>query len=108
MAARDDDLVVCDGEWDIARAEEFARLAAEGLARRTGALILDFRGATFIDASTIGAIYALARNGLQQGVDVVVLSGPGFVRRVFVLAHLADAVRVAETLEQARDVSLRA
>ena len=42
MAARNDALVLCDGEWDISRAEEFARLAAEGLARGTPVLILDF------------------------------------------------------------------
>ena len=36
MAVRDHDLVVCDGEWDISRADELASLVTEALARGAG------------------------------------------------------------------------
>ena len=101
MAACNDALVICDGEWDISRAEEFARLAAEGLARGTPLLILDFRQATFVDASTVGAICALAQAASAKGIQVGVASGEGFVRRVFELVHLADLMPVAKTPEDA-------
>jgi anti-anti-sigma factor len=101
VAARIDARVVCDGEWDIARAEEFARLGAEGLARGTPVLILDFGAATFVDASTVGAICALSREAARQGVRVAVASGEGFARRVFDLVHLADVLPVATTAEEA-------
>jgi anti-anti-sigma factor len=101
VAARDDALVVCDGEWDISRAEEFTRLAAEALARGTPVLILDFRQATFVDASTVGAICALAREASAQSGQVSVVCGEGFVRRVFELVHLADVVPVATSPEEA-------
>ena len=101
MAARNDALVLCDGEWDISRAEEFARLAAEGLARGTPLLILDFRQATFVDASTVGAICAVAREASAKGIQVGVACGEGFVRRVFELVHLADLMPVAKTPEDA-------
>jgi anti-anti-sigma factor len=101
VAARDEALVVCDGEWDISRAEEFARLAAQGLAGGTPVLILDFREATFVDATTVGAICALAREASAQGMQVGVACGEGLVRRIFELVHLADVVPVATTPEDA-------
>jgi anti-anti-sigma factor len=101
VAARDDALVVCDGEWDISRAQELARLGATALARGRPALILDFSSATFVDASTIGAICMFSREAARQGVQVAVASGEGFVRRVFELAHLGDALPVATTAEAA-------
>lgn len=105
MAARDDDLVVCEGEWDIARADEFARRAAQGLARGRPALILDLRPATFIDASTIGAIWALSRTAAMRGTGLAVVCGPGFVRRILELAHLADVVPVTGRVDAARSVA---
>ena len=65
-------------------------------------LILDFRPATFVDASTVGAICALAAAASPYGVRVAVACGEGLVRRVFDLVHLADTVPVAETVEDAQ------
>jgi anti-anti-sigma factor len=101
VAARDHDLVACEGEWDISRAREFRRRTAAGLARCDGVLILDFRPATFVDASTVGAICALAREAARLGFAVVVTCDAGAVRRVFDLAHLADVVPVADSVEAA-------
>jgi anti-anti-sigma factor len=101
VAARDHDLVACEGEWDISRAREFRRRTAGGLARCESVLILDFRPATFVDASTVGAICALSSEASRLGVAVVVTCGAGAVRRVFELAHLADVVPVAESVESA-------
>ena len=99
MAVRDHELVACEGEWDISRAGEFRRLGSEALAICEGVLILDFRRATFVEASTVGAICALARAASRQGVAVAVLCGGGIVRRVFDLSHLSDAVPVTGTVE---------
>lgn len=98
----DHEVVVCEGEWDISRAEEFARRTAQGLARRPAALILDFRPATFVDATTVGAICARSREGAERGVAVAVACAPtGIVRRVFELVHLRDVLPVAESVEDA-------
>jgi anti-anti-sigma factor len=102
VAAHADGIVACEGEWDLSRADEFARLAGEGLAAGKPVLILDFRPATFVDASTVGAICALAREASLRGVQVAVTCCEGPVRRVFDLVHLADAVPVAGTVEDAR------
>lgn len=96
MSACNDALVVCDGEWDIARAEEFARLTACALARGTPELILDFRTATFVDASTVGAICAFAREASAQGIGVAVTCSAGVVQRIFDLVHLSEVVPVVE------------
>ena len=96
MTARSDALVVCDGEWDIARAEEFAGLVTAALARGTPELILDFRTATFVDASTVGAICAFAREASAQGIGIAVACSEGVVRRIFDLVHLSDVVPIVE------------
>ena len=101
MAARDDDLVVCDGDWDISRADELASRVTQGLARGAPILLLDFRPATFVDASTVGAICSFSREVSQMGVGLAVVCGPGFVRRVLDLTHLGDVVPVAATVEEA-------
>jgi anti-anti-sigma factor len=101
VAVRDHELVACEGEWDISRAQEFARLAAAGLADCEGVLILDFRKATFVEATTVGAICALSRTASRRGVMMVVTCSEGLVQRVFALSHLADVVPVTETVEAA-------
>ena len=101
MAAREQHVMVCEGEWDIARAEEFARRANDALASRAALIILDFRPATFVDASTVGAICALARTASKRGMAVAVVRGSGIVGRVFELARLADVLPVAATPEHA-------
>ena len=60
MAVRNHTVVACDGEWDISRADEFERLGAEALTDCPGVLFLDFRPAAFAEATTVGAICALA------------------------------------------------
>ena len=101
MAVRDHGLVACEGEWDISRAGEFARLARDGLAGCEGVLILDFREATFVEASTVGAICAFSREAARRGVRVVVTCRDGLPRRVFALCRLAELVPVADTVESA-------
>jgi anti-anti-sigma factor len=101
VAVHDHDLVACEGEWDIARAEEFGHRTAAGLATCTSVLILDFRPATFVDASTVGAICQLSREASERGVSVAVTCSAGAVRRVFDIVHLAEVVPVAETVESA-------
>jgi anti-anti-sigma factor len=101
VEGRRDGLVTCEGEWDISRAGELRRLAALGLAAGPPLLVLDFRPATFVDASTVGAICALSRQASQRGIQVVVTCSEGLVQRVFELTHLADVVPVGETVEDA-------
>jgi anti-anti-sigma factor len=102
VTVRDHTLVACEGEWDISRAEEFRLLGSEALTGcEGGVLILDFRRATFVEASTIGEICALVRAASRQGVAMAVLCGGGIVRRVFDLSHLSDAVPLAETVASA-------
>ena len=101
MDACTDAVVVCDGEWDISRAEEFAQRVANALADGTTVLILDFRRATFVDARTLGAICTFSREASLQGTQVGVACGEGLVRRVFERVHLADIVPVANTPEEA-------
>jgi anti-anti-sigma factor len=101
VAVRDHELVACEGEWDISRAEEFARLGSEALASSRGVLILDFATATFVDASTVGAICALAREASKRGVSMAVTCDAPVVRRVFDLTHLHAVVPVSGTVEAA-------
>jgi anti-anti-sigma factor len=101
VAAREHEVVVCEGEWDISRAGELAQRVATGLATGASTLILDFRAATFVDASTIGALCALACDGSQHGCAVAVACSAGPVRRVFELVHLDDVLPVTPTIEDA-------
>jgi anti-anti-sigma factor len=101
VAARHSDLVVCEGEWDISRADELASRVTQGLARGAPILLLDFRPATFVDASTVGAIGSFSREVSQLGVGLAVVCGPGFVRRVLDLTRLSDVVPVAATVDEA-------
>jgi anti-anti-sigma factor len=101
VAVCDHELVACDGEWDISRADEFARLGSEALASSAGVLVLDFAAATFVDASTVGAICALARDASKRGVSVAVACDAHVVRRVFDLTHLHAVVPVSGTVEAA-------
>ena len=101
MAVRDHELVACEGEWDISRALEFASIAGDALARSRGSLILDFRQATFVDATTVGAICALADEASRRGVQVAVACGEGLVPRVFGLCHLSAVVPVGNSLAAA-------
>lgn len=98
MAVRDYAVVVCDGEWDISRRDEFRRLGGEALAESPGALLLDFRTAVFAEATTVGAICALAQQAAHEGVLLAVLCDGGSVERLFQLSHLKDVVPVAATV----------
>jgi len=98
-------LVVCDGEWDISRRDELASRLTEALARGAPVVLLDFRTATFVDASTVGAICAFSATATSHGVTLGVVCGPGFVRRVFDLTRLAAVVRVLDSPDEpGRDV----
>ena len=101
MAARPNELVVCEGDWDLSRADELASRVTRGLARGAPILLLDFRPATFVDASTVGAICSFAREVSQLGVGLAVVCDPGFVRRVLDLTRLSDVVPVAATVDEA-------
>ena len=98
MAVRNQAVVVCDGEWDISRRDEFSRLGAEALAASPGLLLLDFRSAAFAEATIVGAICVLAQEAARRGVLVAVLCEGGIVQRLFELSHLSDLVPVATTV----------
>jgi anti-anti-sigma factor len=101
VTVRDHEVVACEGEWDVARAQEFGRRSTAALANCPAVLILDFRPATFVEATTVGAICALFCEAARRDVAVVVTCGAGAVQRVFDLVHLADIVPVAATIEEA-------
>jgi anti-anti-sigma factor len=102
VAVRDHELVAFEGEWDISRAPEFARLGGDALARcEGGLLILDFGAATFADASTVGAIHVLSLEAFRRGIKVAVVCPEGLVGRVFELCRLSALVPVAGAVEAA-------
>jgi anti-anti-sigma factor len=98
-------IVVCDGEWDLARAGELAARMSAAAASGESVLVLDFRASDFVDATTVGAICRFADELEDQGRRLAVTCSDGPVRRLFALVRMAERVPVVVLPEAAPSAS---
>jgi anti-anti-sigma factor len=98
-------IVVCEGEWDLARAGELAERVRAAAATAERLLVLDFRASDFVDATTVGAICRFADELEDQGRRLAVTCGDGPVRRLFALVRMADRVPVVVLPDAAASAS---
>lgn len=80
-------LVQLRGELDIATAEAVVKRLAV-LRERHESVLLDLDGLTFIDASGVRLVLAVAEDSRRDGWTFAVTHGSRHVRRVFVLLGL--------------------
>jgi anti-anti-sigma factor len=81
----DTDVVLPDGELDLATAPRLAAALAETRAPR---VVLDLRRLTFVDSSGIGVIVKFQRYFAAEGVRFGVVKGADQVQRAFAICHV--------------------
>ena len=96
-------IVAFDGEWDLARGEEFRDAITRTLAdaRSGDVLILDMREVTFADSTIIAGLHDGALRARASGVSLAVVCADGPLRRVFELVQLEALVPIAATIDDA-------
>jgi anti-anti-sigma factor len=83
------ELVVC-GEWDLAQQLRARKAISAALDRCPECVVLDLSGLSFIDSSGIHNTIELHRRCVQQGIHLVIISGPRAVQRPFEICGLTD------------------
>ena len=79
------------GEIDGGCAEELVRVFGGMFAERPlDQVIVDLRGASFIDSTVLGILVATWKHALRIGVRLVFVKGPPAVHRPFEKTHIAD------------------
>ena len=89
------------GELDFSTIDwleaELARAQENGACR----VVLDLAAATFVDATTLGAIVAAHRRLRTDGGDLAVVSDDPRLRRVFTVTGLGRTIRIHSSLKDA-------
>lgn len=80
------------GECDLAARAPVQDAIGRALAPDSECLVLDLGRVSFIDASGVGIVVALARRARAQQVRLLICPGPPAVQRVFAMCQLTDAL----------------
>jgi anti-anti-sigma factor len=87
--------LVLSGAIDVSVAEEIAALADPVVAARTGDVVVDLSGVTFIDSSGVGALVALNNSLTERGLPALhIAPGPPNVMRVLHLVGLDEVFQL--------------
>ena len=79
------------GEIDSECADELIHVFDAMFAERPlDQVVVDLRGASFIDSTILGVLVASWKHGLRIGVRLVFVKGPPAVQRPFEQTHIAD------------------
>ncbi|MFL5911978.1 MAG: STAS domain-containing protein [Gaiellaceae bacterium] len=79
------------GEVDCGCAEELVIAFGEMFDKRPlDQVVVDLRGASFIDSTILGILVATWKHALRLGVRLVFVKGPPAVNRPFEQTHIAD------------------
>jgi anti-anti-sigma factor len=79
------------GEVDCGCADELVQAFNEMFDERPlDQVIVDLRGASFIDSTILGVLVATWKHALRIGVRLVFVKGPPAVHRPFEKTHIAD------------------
>jgi anti-anti-sigma factor len=82
------------GECDISTVPELEAHVGRQLSWGQYHLLFDLTEATFVDSSILRILLGAHRQATAQGGEVVLLCGPGFVRRLLFLLEIDRIVRV--------------
>lgn len=78
------------GEVDLATIEQLRERLDEAMATGTGRVILDLRGATFVDSSVLHLTVDAFDRSVRSGIEFAIVAGPSGVQRTFEVAGLSD------------------
>jgi anti-anti-sigma factor len=85
------------GELDCHLAEELvATFGAVFSQRPLDQVVVDLRGASFIDSTVLGVLVATWKHGMRIGVRLVFVKGPPAVQRPFEKTHIADHLKFVQ------------
>ena len=87
------------GEMDVSTVPELERQVAQQLDWGRTRLIFDLDQVTFLDSSILRILLGAHRRASASGGEVVLLCGPGFVRRLLFLLEIDRIVRVCDPKE---------
>lgn len=82
------------GECDISTVPELEAHVGKQLQWGRNQLVFDLSEATFVDSSILRILLGAHRQASAAGGEVVLLCGPGFVRRLLFLLEIDRIVRV--------------
>jgi anti-anti-sigma factor len=94
-------IVALTGEQDVSTATDVDLILIRTVASGNP-VVVDLRGATFVDSSILSAIIRAANQANREGLAVVLPTG-GEVPRVFDLVNARSMVMTFATLEEAVD-----
>ena len=83
------DVIVLDGDLDIARAVELAEHLDRSMEERSGDLMLESAAVSFIDACALGVLVDAANRLALSGRTLRMLSASPCVRRILEITELA-------------------
>ena len=85
-----------DGDLDLARAAEVQRAIRRVERRRPAVLVLDLRGATFLDSTMLRLILSAHRRATRAGRRLAVALGSDVVRRIFRITLLEWRLEIVD------------
>jgi anti-anti-sigma factor len=95
------------GECDVAARAGIRDAIPRVLTPDTECVVLDLGRVSFIDASGVGIVVALARRARAQQMRLVICPGPPLVQRVFAMCQLTDALPFLPASPQLQAARLR-
>ena len=78
------------GDVDLSTVGRLRERLDEAMEAGTGRVILDLRGATFIDSSTLHLAVEAHDRATSTGIEFAIVAGPPGVQRTFDVAGLGD------------------
>lgn len=87
-------MVVLDGEVDMASAPALERVLAAQVAAGVPRVMVDLRQVTFMDSTGLTALFRASETMRSTGSTLVVVCGPGPVRRVLEVSGVGGVVPI--------------
>lgn len=87
--------VAVGGELDLGTVGRFEAALSQAEARGDDPVVVDLRDVAFMDSSGLRAILEAYKRGLSAGRRLVVVCGPGAVRRVLEITGASTVLDVA-------------
>jgi anti-sigma B factor antagonist len=96
------------GEIDLYTVPQLERELDRALAEGCRHVVVDLGGATFIDSTGLGVVFAARRRVLALGGSFVVATDDARIMRVFEIAGLDRRIHIEPSLSQALETSAAA
>lgn len=96
------DVLAIDGEIDLACSPELRTILHAYAKRKTRALVLDFKGVTYVDSSGLATLVEYVRLAQPFGGKFALLHVSERVRTIFDLVRLTEFLPIFPSAEAAR------